>query len=255
MAEETDGVREAFDDALRIALIVATQLGERVARLREQFARQREARAVQTHRELEARFEAERGAMRASLLPVKQEGWWQHATVTDIANARETAVAWSDYDDAAREANDTIEREIHNRYGINAADPSVNPAERTEALRTAESERAQAVQDRQRNGQELAAADLLLLAADRRDREATRLDSRTEAAQPDYDSEARRDEFASHLVGVAGPETIAARILADGENARHPKEATRRGDSGSSKVKRGVGFPPRQQVKDRSLGR
>jgi colicin import membrane protein len=250
MAEETDGVREAFDDALRIALTVATQLGEKVARLREQFGRQREARAVQTNRELEARFEAERGAMRASLLPLQQHDWWDGASVTDIANARETATAWSDFDDVARETNDTIEREVHERFGVEVSQSEANPAEVAEALRTAESERVAATTKRERQGEELTAAELLLLAANRRDRESAQAKSDEWAANPDYDSVARRDEFAASLVGVAEPATIAARILADGENARHPSEAITARSGQAAKVRRSTG--PREQERQRS---
>jgi hypothetical protein len=250
MAEETDGVREAFDDALRIALTVATQLGERVARLREQFTRQREARAVQTNRELESRFEAERGAMRASLLPLEQEGWWERATVNDIANARETAVSWSDYDDVARETSNTIEREVHERYGIDVSRPGADPVEVAEALRTAESERAKVVAERERDREELVAADMLLLTADRRDREVLRAASSEQAERPDYDSASRRDGFAASLAGVATPETIAARILADGENARHPNEAIGARGSQAPKVRRAG--QTREQQRQRS---
>jgi len=225
MAEETDGVREAFDDALRIALTVATQLGEKVARLREQFARQREARAVQTNLEIEARFEAERAAMRASLLPLNQPGWWEHATVADIANARETAVSWSDLDDVARQTNEAIEREVFERYDVVVNRSSADPSEVAEALR---------------------AAEMLLREADRRDREAVQALNSEPSARPDYDSAARRDEFATSLAGVADPETIAARILADGENARHPSEATRRSNVQAPKVRR-TGVSQEQQ--------
>jgi hypothetical protein len=238
MAEETDGVREAFDDALRIALTVATQLGEKAARLHEQFAREREARAVQTNRELEARFEGERGAMRAGLLPLRQEGWWETASVSDIANARETAVAWRDYDEVARETNSAIEREVRGRYGIDANDVGSDPSEAAKALRTAESERAEAREKRERDGEELAAADMLLVAADRSDRASERATNSATAADPNYDSATRREEFAASLVVVAAPETIAARILADGENARHPSEAVTARSPHPPKVRR-----------------
>jgi len=250
MADETDGVREASDDALRVALTVATQLGERVARLREQFSRQREARTVQANRELEARFEAERGAMRASLFPLQQHGWWEGASVTDIANARETATAWSDFDDVARETNDTIEREIRERYGVEVNQSEANPAEVAEALRTAESERVAESAKREREGEELTAAELLLLAADRRDRESAHAKVYERAANPDYDSVARRAEFAANLVGVAEPATIAARILADGENARHPSEAVVSGETRAPEVRRIAGR--REQQRERS---
>jgi hypothetical protein len=255
MAEETDGVREAFDDALRIALTVATQLGERVARLREQFARAGEARAVQTNRELEARFEGERGAMRSSLLPLSQEGWWETTSVAEIANARETAVAWRDYDDVARETNATIEREVKGRYGIDIAQAGADPSEVTEALRIAESERVEARENRVREGKELAAADMLLVAAERSDRESERSTNSANTADSNYDSADRREKFAASLVGVAAPATIAARILADGENARHPVEALTRSNGGSANLRRGQIRNPRERERGGLAGR
>ena len=43
----------------------------------------------------------------------------------------------------------------------------------------------------------------------------------------DYDSSKRRRQFAASLEGKADQKTIDARILADGENAKHPREAVR----------------------------
>ncbi|MDM4761786.1 hypothetical protein QT381_02050 [Galbitalea sp. SE-J8] len=62
---DTTGVNETLDDALRVALTIASQFAERISRLREQFAHQWEAATLQEYLELEARFEAERGATRA----------------------------------------------------------------------------------------------------------------------------------------------------------------------------------------------
>ena len=46
-------------------------------------------------------------------------------------------------------------------------------------------------------------------------------------ARLDYDSSERRRQFAASLEGKADQKTIDARILADGENAKHPREAVR----------------------------
>lgn len=94
MADKTDGIADAFDGQLRIALIVAMQMGERLARLREELARAMQARTEQHTRELQARFDADLNVARASLAPVQQPGWWTTAGVDDIAAAYETAVAW-----------------------------------------------------------------------------------------------------------------------------------------------------------------
>jgi colicin import membrane protein len=260
MAEETDGVGETLDDSLRIALTIASQFGERIARLREQLAHQREASATQEARELEARFEAERGAARASLAPIEQPEWWNQATPEDIAGVHETATAWRDFDDVARDAGDTIKHEVRERYGIDIDSPGADPAVVAAALRNAEHDRAEAVTERQRAGDDLTASQLLFANAGRHDREAqeaadrdwntndlegvdstdhnTRDEERKQSAEATdqarvergsgelgYDSSERRERFAASLEGKADQKTINARILADGENAKHPREA------------------------------
>ncbi|MGC5225116.1 hypothetical protein ACPW96_21315 [Micromonospora sp. DT81.3] len=249
---ETDGVGETFDESLRIALTVASQFGERTSRLREQFARQREAGAREEYRELEARFEAERGAVRASLEPVKHAEWWDRARVEDIAETHGTATAWRNYDEVAREASESIRREVRERYGIDIERPGADPAAVAEALREAERDRDRANEERRRAREELTASEILLAGADRRDREADDAtqrawdadaaatgeeaerenanagqDARVEQVESGtvYDSADRRQAFAASLEGKAGEKEIHARVLADGENAKHPREA------------------------------
>jgi colicin import membrane protein len=265
MAEETDGVGEMFDDSLRVALTMASQFGERISRLREQMSRMREASAQQEYRELESRFEAERGAARASLVPVQQAEWWDTGGVDDIAQAHETATVWRDHDETAREAGDAIRREVSERYGIDVDAPGAGQAAVAAALRDAERDRAEARAERERSGEELTASQILFANADRHEREAQewaerdwnsgdfdgadiadpqeferRDDDRTQAAEAtgqsraegddaglDYDSSERRRQFAASLKGKADQKTIDARILADEENAQHPREAVR----------------------------
>ena len=262
MAEETDGVGEMFDDSLRIALTIASQFGERISRLREQMSRMREASAGQEYRELEARFEAERGAARASLTPVQQQEWWNTAGVDDIAQAHETATVWRDHDETAREAGETIRLEVSERYGIDVDAPGADPAAVAAALRDAEKDRAEARAERERSGEELTASQILFANADRHERDAQEraerdwnsderhADDWTLAAEAtgesrvegddaglDYDSSERRRQFAASLEGKVDQRTIDARILADGENAKHPREA--------------VGTPPGRAAKPR----
>lgn len=264
MAEDTDGVGEAFDDQLRIALTIASQFGERIARLREQLARQREAAATQQTRELEARFEAERGAVRASLAPVQQPEWWDQATPEDIAGAHETATAWRDYDDVANSAQTRIRDEVRERYGIDVDAPGADPVAVAAALRSAELDRDQARAQRERAGEELTASQLLLADVNRRDAQANELDqdntdadrtndseSQRQAEQLhreadvnrglsglDYDSSERRQQFASSLEGKADQKTIDARLLADGDQAKHPREAVRSQPGRAPKARR-----------------
>lgn len=264
MAEETDGVGEMFDNSLRMALTIASQFAERISRLREQLSRRREASAQQEYRELETRFEAERGAARASLAPVQHAEWWNTAGVDDIARAHETATVWRDHEAIAREAGDTIRQEVRERYGIDVDAPGVDQAAVAVALRDADRDRAEARVERERSGEELTASQILFANADRHEREAQewadhnldggdfdsgnivdlqegeRRDDWKQASEAigqsraegedaglDYDSSERRRQFAASLEGKADRETIDARILADGENAKHPREAVR----------------------------
>ncbi|AWB88111.1 hypothetical protein [Mycetocola zhujimingii] len=269
MAEETDGVAESFDDSLRIALTVASQFGERISRLREQMSHTREAAAQQENRELQNRFEAERGAARASLEPVRHAEWWDSAKVEDIALVHETATVWRDHDDVAREAGDTIRREVQDRYGIDVDAPGGDPAQVAAALREAEQARADARAERERSAEELTASQLLFASAERRERDAQeqsekdwnlgdgdRAESNEFAAREtdwkqageavnergasaqEYDSSERRQKFATSLEekGIA-KETVAARVLADGENAKHPREAVRTQAGKATKIR------------------
>ena len=250
MAEETDGVAETFDDSLRIALTVAAQFGERIARVREQLARQREAGANQEARELSTRFEAECGVARASLAPVRQSEWWDQAGPQAIADVHETATAWRSVDDVAQDASATIRREVQERYGIDVDQTGADTAAVAAALAQAERDRADAAAERAQAGHELTATQLLFVQADRHERDAdnaaqrdpagsgideeqgtiTALEQRRDAARESgaqlYDSAKRRKEFAASLErnGVA-QDTIAARMLADRDNAQHPREA------------------------------
>jgi colicin import membrane protein len=299
MAEETDGVGETFDDSLRIALTVASQFGERIARLREQLARNREAGAVQEARELSARFEAERGAVRADLAPVQQPEWWDQARPEAIAQMHETATAWRDFDDVAKGAGDTIRREVQERFGVDVDAPGADDTAVILAIAEAERDRADAAAERAKAGEELTASQLLFAQADRREREQSHVtvtgdgtygytttlddavvseldgydltpdpngvdesgydpfavpadaeragDAAREKGSQLYDSSERRREFANELEAKGIPErTIKARVLADGENAKHPREAVTSSTGKVTKI-RGKGASAVQQ--------
>lgn len=248
MVDDTDGVGETLDSSLRIALTVASQFAERFARLREEWNRQREAAATQEARELQSRLDAERAAVRGQLAVVDQPAWWDRADVQDIADAREAAAAWSDHDDVAARANETIRREVQDRYGIDVDATGADPAAVADALRRAEADRAQVREEQRRSGEELTASQILLSSAEARDRDA---DAAAERAQGNgdptaaaesvsqereaaaeraqavgsYDSAERRAEFARSLEGTASAEEVHGRVLADAGNAKSPREA------------------------------
>ncbi len=261
MVDDTDGVCETFDNSLRIALTVASQFGERFARLREEWSRQREAAATQEARELQSRLDAERAAVRGQLAVVDQPSWWDRADVRDIADAREAAVAWSDHDDVASRANETIRREVQDRYGIDVDAAGADPAAVADALRCAEADRAQAREEQRRSGEDLTASQILISSTEARDRDADAAAERvhrsedsaaaTESVSQErkaaverlraagsYDSAERRAEFARSLEGTASAEEIRGRVLADTGNAKSPREAVTTQTSSAPKARK-----------------
>jgi len=116
-----DEVGQEVGQNVRVALTIAMQMGEKFARLREEMARDAQARSAAQARELSARFDAERSAARASLQVVDRPDWWERASIQDIAKVAETAQAWKGHDPIAERAAAVVQREVLDRYGVDTA--------------------------------------------------------------------------------------------------------------------------------------
>jgi hypothetical protein len=103
-----------------------------------------------------------------------------------------------------------------------AADPAVVVAAALEAARR---DRAGAAVERQYAGEELAASQLLFAHDDRRENEhrSAGADQASARAGLVHDSSGHRRASADSLAGAADQMIIDACILADGENAKHPR--------------------------------
>lgn len=170
MAEENDGIADALDGQLRVALTVAAQLGARFARIREELARTRQAQTEQQNRELQARFDAERAAARAELAPVYERSWWDSASVEQIAGVHETSTAWRGIDPEADRAGERIAEEVRDRYGLDVQNLDADPAAVREALARAERTRSEAAASRGESAVDVAEAGAFLTAAETLDR-------------------------------------------------------------------------------------
>jgi hypothetical protein len=115
---EADGMEDAVDGAMRTGMMVASRIGEQLARMREQEQRTIAAAEEQRARELQERFDAQRAAARAQLAPVSREDWWDKATPEMIGRVHETATAWKAYDPEAAQASEKISEQVQSRYGI-----------------------------------------------------------------------------------------------------------------------------------------
>lgn len=209
---ESDGIEEGMDGAVRVAVTAGARFGESLARMREEQARQAEARSVQESRELQARFEAERTEAVRELSVTKRGEWWDTARPEDIGRTYATARAWEDQEPAALRARGRMETELRDRYGIDADQLDADPDRVREQVARMEAERNEqlAAQERQRE------------AADRE--EAARLMSESERL------DANADRSAAAAIHEPNPED-RAQAAAEADRLGHRAEATR-DDSG-----------------------
>lgn len=131
---ESDGIDEAFEGQLRVALTVAGRTAEELARWREQAIRDAEARSLRATRDLQERLATERTMAVAALAPLEQGRWWERASPQEVAAAWQTARAWQDVEPAARRAADTIREQVRSRFGVDVDDLHPDPQALTSAL-------------------------------------------------------------------------------------------------------------------------
>lgn len=226
MADQGDGIDEAFEAALRVGLTAAGRMAERVAREREQQQRDAQARSEQEARELQARLDSERAAARAALAPVEQEQWWHSARPEEIADAWQTANAWKDSDAEAQRATDRIRRELQERHGIDTSQLGADPGAVRDALERRDE--AQLAADRQRAQArgEHATATALLAEPDTDQALPAEHEEERERGEQQYDGAQRREELAEQLEAIGDTESAQARVLADRNQGRPAQHAT-----------------------------
>ena len=190
MAEETDGIEEAFEGQLRVLVTAAGQVGERIARGREEALRRAQAQSEQEARELQSRLAAEQRAARAELANVHRSDWWDRATPEVIGRTYQVARAWSQEDPEAVRAEQRMNDELRTRYGVDVNSTNADPAAVRAAVERAEQERAQADAERTRAASENAEAQRLVAQANQEDQRAAEARAAAEY-EPDPDERAR----------------------------------------------------------------
>ncbi|MBB3159537.1 hypothetical protein FHS07_003272 [Microbacterium proteolyticum] len=274
MADESDGIEEAFDGQLRIAVTAAGRIGEALARAREDGARRAQAQSEQEGRELSSRFEAEKRAARVELGSVYRSDWWDRATPEQIGGVLTTARAWGSEDPEAERAEGRIRDELRTRYGVDVNNTGADPAA-VQAAVEAERLRRQSETERQRSATEQAEAVALSRQADEADRaaeaartsadvapdegereqaqvqaerEQNRADVTREKAEPLYDSAERRERDADKLEqrGI-GKEAVSAKMAADVSQGKPATAAVRAEQTQSAKARPNRSRSPKMQ--------
>ena len=172
MAEETDGIEEAFEGQLRVLVTAAGQIAERFARAREEASRKAQAVSEQAAREMQDRFEAERKTAQLEVSRVHSPEWWDRATPEQMAHTYQVARAWTKDDPEAARAEQTMRNEFRSRYNLDVDKTDADPAAVNAAVQKAERDRAAADAERHRAAAEATEAQLLLNQADQEDRRA-----------------------------------------------------------------------------------
>lgn len=228
MAEESDGMNDAVEGQLRIAVTLAARAAEMLGQIVAERAREAAAASEAEGRRLSARLDAERAAARASVEGVGGEQWWARAQPEQIAAAWQTTQTWKDVDpDLARKGQE-IAGQLQARYGIDVEQVRPDPQALREAMAARE---AAAQQDpgaqRTKAGREGLEATLLVAEADAADRgrSSEQVPSAEAGGELAYDSDARREAKETRLSKVADPETVRAVMLADLAQGRPASEA------------------------------
>lgn len=239
MAEETDGIEEAFDGQIRVLVTAAGQVGERIARAREDALRRAQAATEQEARELRSRIEAEHRTARVELGNVHRSDWWDRATPEQIANTYQLARAWSQDDPEAVRAEQRIRDEVRTRYGVDVNDTSADPqavreaverAEEAEAARLmAEADRADRAAEHHRDAAEHEPdPEQRAEAREQAEQHQAHADAARADAQPLYDSAERREATARDLESKGiDREVVATKMQADVSQAKPATEATK----------------------------
>lgn len=282
MAEESDGIEEAFEGQMRMVAMTAARAGEMFARAREDAMRRAQQKSDREARELASRFEAEKELARTQYADVHRAEWWDRATPDEIGQRFQTARAWQQEDPEAARAEQHMRGEIKSRYGIEvpADGRAVSGAEVGTAVQgSVDQDRAAA--ERTRAERERAEALLLDADANRDDRDADAARSAAEfepdaeereratieAAQRDtsstaardkgevlYDSAERRDATAQELQEQGMSEkAIAARMHEDIGQATPPSAAVKHG--GPKKAPKARKMDGAQKTQQFELGR
>jgi colicin import membrane protein len=210
---EADEMDDAVDGAMRTGLLVASRIGEQLAKMREQ--EQRTIAAAEEHRarQLQERFDGQRAAARAHLAPVARDDWWDKITPEMIERAHETATAWKAYDPEAAQASEQIREQVQRRYVIDVNNTGADEASVAAALARAQQARSQAESERTKASvarTDEAVAGAAVAAANWQDNAA-----RQAQVEPAYDSPERRQQLAESLEDKGDREAVISRLLAD----------------------------------------
>lgn len=193
---ESDEVLESAGNKARIVVTAGSQAAMELVRAREQQQSQMRRLSERDVQEAQTRLLAERDLARAQLADVDNDRWWRQATPERIRDTYATGAAWSHEDRHIEERFAVMQRELRERYGVEARTLHLDRAALAAAMeRRAMADRAEAAQQRGASGAEKAEAHGLVGFAYREDAhaDAARAQAEQDAEQGLDDSAARAE--------------------------------------------------------------
>ena len=121
MAEESDGIEEALEGTVRLAVTAGARIGAEIARAREEQLRSQRLGDEREAARLAQRFEAEKQLAAAELSQVHRPDWWDRADTQRIGQTYATAQAWAPHLEEATQVERRMREEMRSRYGVDAA--------------------------------------------------------------------------------------------------------------------------------------
>jgi hypothetical protein len=117
---ESDEVNEQIGRSVSTVAMVASRVGEPIARAIQERNHRSAELAAERSREVLARFEAERALVRTELVPIAQnyERWAERATARDAVELHRVASQWRDHDDVASYIAQAVETRAPQRFGL-----------------------------------------------------------------------------------------------------------------------------------------
>ena len=260
-------VEDEVGQALRVGLAVAAQLADKIARAREELARNAQRQSEHEQRQLQARFEGERDVAGARLMVVERPEWWDRADTQQIAGMYETAQQWRQFDPRAQAAADTIAREVKDRYGVDVDNLGADPQAVRAALAQVELDRDLAARgERGTAATEYTQAALAVQEADRFDARAAAAqlgpdagDNGDRSADTSRSDEAARLELQAREYGLLAtqggtPEQSPAQLMELASDARSQAQLHRDVDYGAENAPASVGADQGRASAERSEG-
>ncbi|MDR0488800.1 MAG: hypothetical protein LBG99_05275 [Propionibacteriaceae bacterium] len=122
---DNDGIDDAIEGQVRIMMGVATQIGERIARSREQQLYAATQRSHTEGQRAARQVKALNVTARYHMTSIYKDQWWDTATADDISQAWAIASSWPDDPEMVR-AHNHLATTVESRYGFDPRTVQLN---------------------------------------------------------------------------------------------------------------------------------